>query len=303
MYNTLEMTEPKKIRHLVLVAGLSGSGKTSGLKYLEDLGFFWIDNLPFELMSVCLDHFAQERYAPANLAIGIHLRDQTSVGCFQECRQRLTEKAERIETIFLEAHPDVLIRRYRETRRRHPLASTLTVREAVFQEIDNLGLIRAQADMVIDTTSLTVPQLKEHLDQLFHTGMDADLVLFIRSFGFKYGVNTDADMVLDGRFLLNPHYDSHLRTFCGRDEPVIQFFEQDGEALIFLDRLESLFEYLIPRYRQEKKRYFTVDIGCTGGRHRSVYLVERLAERLAKRAYQVRVRHRDLEMNSHTGCD
>ncbi|MBF0429594.1 MAG: RNase adapter RapZ [Magnetococcales bacterium] len=289
-----------KIRHLILVAGLSGAGKSSALKYLEDLGFFWVDNLPFELMHVCMEHFAQDRYANAQLAIGIHLRDQGSLSCFQECRNRLTDFVERIETLFLEAHADVLIRRYRETRRRHPLAQELTVQEAVYKEIENFGLVRAQADMIIDTTSLTVPQLKDHLDQVFHSGADADLVVFIRSFGFKYGVNTDADMVLDGRFLLNPYYDVALRALSGRDEPVVRFLERDGEAMVFIDRLASLFEYLIPRYRQEKKRYFTVDIGCTGGRHRSVYLVERLAERLIGRGCQVRMRHRDLEREGHS---
>lgn len=292
------MTVQKKIRHLVLVAGLSGAGTSCALKYLEDLGFFWVDNLPFELMPACMDHFSKEPYQHAQLAIGVHMRDQASLACFQECRQNLSGLAERMEMVFLEAHTDVIIRRYRETRRRHPVAMDLTVGEAVLKEIAALGPIREQADMIIDTTSLTVPQLKEHLDQIFHTGTDSDLIIFIRSFGFKYGVNTDADMLLDGRFLLNPHYDTQLRECSGLDEPVILFLEQNGEALVFIKRLESLFEYLIPRYRQEKKRYFTVDIGCTGGRHRSVYLVEQLAKCLTKQGYRVKVRHRDLHATS-----
>ncbi|MBF0272872.1 MAG: RNase adapter RapZ [Magnetococcales bacterium] len=296
------MPLPQKIRHLILVTGLSGAGKSSALKYLEDLGYFWVDNLPFELMPACLKHFAQEGN-PAHLAIGIHMRGESALSCFQECRQQLNEQAERVETIFLEADADVLIRRYRETRRRHPLAQELTVGEAVKQEILDLGPVRASADMIIDTTSLIVPQLKEHLDLAFHAGMDADLMIFIRSFGFKYGVNTDADMVLDGRFLLNPHYDDQLRPFTGLDEPIIRFLEQQGESLLFLERLESLFEYLIPRYKQEKKRYFTIDIGCTGGKHRSVYLVEQLAERLRCLGHQVRVRHRDLNRNKRSGAD
>ncbi|MBF0293956.1 MAG: RNase adapter RapZ [Magnetococcales bacterium] len=288
------MSVTGKIHHLVLVAGLSGAGKSSALKYLEDLGFFWVDNLPFDLIPGCIDHYAQESQGDVLLAIGVHMRDRSSMNCFHECRQRLAEKAHRVETLFLEAGSEVLIRRYRETRRRHPLACGLTVREAVMKEIADLGPVRVQADMIIDTTSLTVPQLKEHLDQVFSSETDSDLVVFIRSFGFKYGVSTDADMLLDGRFLLNPYYDTELRALCGRDEPVIRFLEKDGEALLFLDRLESLFDYLIPRYRKEKKRYFTVDIGCTGGRHRSVFLVERLASRLEKRGYRVRMRHRDL---------
>ncbi|MBF0339512.1 MAG: RNase adapter RapZ [Magnetococcales bacterium] len=296
------MPSPKRIHHLILVAGLSGAGKSSALKYLEDLGYFWVDNLPFELMPALLEHFAHAPHDHANLAIGIHLRDQSDLTCFQDCHTQLGHLAERIETLFLEAGVDVLIRRYRETRRRHPLAQTLTVGEAVLREIEDLGPVRARADMIIDTTSLTVPQLKEHLDQVFHAGMEADLIIFIRSFGFKYGVNTDADMVLDGRFLLNPHYVENLRHLTGRDEPVIQMLEKDGEAQVFLDRLESLFEYLIPRYQQEKKRYFTVDIGCTGGRHRSVYLVERLAARLTGLGHRVRVRHRDITRGRNREC-
>ncbi|MBF0214287.1 MAG: RNase adapter RapZ [Magnetococcales bacterium] len=297
------MLPTQKIRHLILVTGLSGAGKSSALKYLEDLGYFWVDNLPFELMPHCLQHFAQSQQNPVHLAIGIHLRDQTGLACFQDCHLQLGHLAERIETVFLEANAEVLIRRYRETRRRHPLAQELTVGEAVRREIEDLGPVRARADMIIDTTSLNIPQLKEHLDQAFHAGMHADLMIFIRSFGFKHGVNTDADMVLDGRFLLNPHYDDSLRHLSGLDEPVVRFLERDGEARLFLERLESLFEYLIPRYRQEKKRYFTVDIGCTGGRHRSVYLVERLAERLARLEYPVRVRHRDLVLGRPGPCD
>ncbi|MEO5346468.1 MAG: RNase adapter RapZ [Magnetococcus sp. YQC-9] len=286
----------KKIRHLILVTGLSGAGKSSALKYLEDLGYFWVDNLPFVLMPACLTHFAQETETTGNLAIGVHLRDQMALERFQSHREQWNESIERVETIFLEANADVLIRRYRETRRRHPLADERTVAEAIRQEIDDLCGLRAGADIIVDTTSLTVPQLKEHLDQLFHSGAEADLMIFLRSFGFKHGVNTDADMVLDGRFLLNPHYDDSLRHLTGRDEPVIRFLERDGEASLFLDRLESMFEYLIPRYRQEKKRYFTVDIGCTGGKHRSVYLVEQLAARLTQHGFQVRVRHRDLKL-------
>ncbi|MBF0627093.1 MAG: RNase adapter RapZ [Magnetococcales bacterium] len=294
------MSVPQKIRHLILVTGLSGAGKSSALKYLEDLGYFWVDNLPFELMPTCLEHFA--RQGQAHLAIGIHVRDRVGVECFQECRQPLFDLAERVETLFLEADTDVLIRRYRETRRRHPLAQELTVSEAVRLESDNLALVRANADMIIDTTAMTVPQLKEHLDQAFHADLDADMMIFIRSFGFKHGVSTDADMVLDGRFLLNPHYEEALRHLTGLDEPVVRFLEQDGEALLFLDRLTSLFGYLIPRYQQEKKRYFTVDIGCTGGQHRSVYLVERLAERLIRLGHPVRVRHRDLDHGKGGGC-
>ena len=159
----------------------------------------------------------------------------------------------------------------------------------------DLEPVRALADLILDTSKTTVPELKDRLDQLYQDQLDANLLIIIRSFGFKFGVNTDADMVLDGRFLPNPFYDPELRPCSGLDEPVVRFLEKDGEALVFLDRLQPLFDYLIPRYRKEKKRYFTIDIGCTGGHHRSVYLVERLARRLQELGFQVLIRHRDLK--------
>ncbi|MBF0143435.1 MAG: RNase adapter RapZ [Magnetococcales bacterium] len=288
------MTPPASVRHLVLVAGLSGAGKSSALKFLEDLGFSWVDNLPYRLLGGFLDHFPREGEVVTRVAIGIHFRDEAGVAEFLGGFRQLAERAERLDLVFLEADFDRLVSRYRETRRRHPLAHCHTVREAISLEAVRLADIRALADHIIDTSTMTVPELKDRLDLLFHEGVGSDLVIFIRSFGFKHGTNTDADMVLDGRFLVNPYYDPELRHRTGLDEAVVHYLEKDGEALIFLDRLQALFDYLIPRYRREKKRYFTVDIGCTGGCHRSVYLVERLAGRLTAQGFRVLIRHRDV---------
>lgn len=295
MEQTLDnVSERSTIQHLVLVTGLSGAGKSSALKYLEDLGFYWIDNLPLQLIPTYIDHFANEKNQSRRVAIGIHMRDEGCLGPFQSCFHRLLPIAQRLEMIFLEASFETLVTRYRETRRSHPLAQDRTVLEAISMEMEIMEPVRAMADLVIDTSRTNVPQLKDRLDQLFQEQTDSDLIVFIRSFGFKYGMNTDADMVLDGRFLPNPYYDLTLRSFSGREEPVIHFLEKDGEALVFLDRLQSLFDYLIPRYRKEKKRYFTVDIGCTGGHHRSVFLVEQLTKRLSQLGFRVFMRHRDL---------
>ncbi|MBF0370557.1 MAG: RNase adapter RapZ [Magnetococcales bacterium] len=293
---------PQKIRRLVLVAGMSGAGKSSALKYLEDQGFYWMDNPPMQLIIPFVEHFFDEEDHFRQVAIGIHIRNRDCLATFTSFHQRLAAMAERFEMIFLEAGFERLVTRYRETRRRHPLAQGRTVREAILLEASWLAGVRAMADLIIDTSHITVHQLKERLDQLFQEGEGDDLRVFIRSFGFKYGTNTDADMVLDGRFLANPYYDPQLRPLTGLDEPVKNFLEQEGEAQLFLDHLQSLFTYLIPRYRQEKKRYLTVDIGCTGGRHRSVYLVERLVERLREQAgYQVLIQHLDVARETPRG--
>ena len=297
----------RKIAHLVLVTGLSGAGKSCTLKYLENIGFYWTDNLPLPLIPTFLNHFnsgTREEYAEsgsptARIAIGLHLRDPCCMTSFRSCYQKLLEMAEKVELLFIEANLETLIRRYQETRSRHPLAKDLTVQEAIYLEAQSLEPIRAMADLIIETSKMTVPELKDRLEQLFKDTIttsekDSDLIIFIRSFGFKYGVNTDADMVLDGRFLPNPHYDPVLRPFTGRDEPIIHFLEKDGEALDFLNRLQTLFDYLLPRYRREKKRYFTIDIGCTGGHHRSVFLVEQLSRRLIQQGFRVLMRHRDI---------
>jgi UPF0042 nucleotide-binding protein len=296
------------VSHLVLVTGLSGAGKSIALKYLEDLGFFWTDNLPILLIPAYLDHVRQGGSGIVRVAVGIHLREGESLQRFPSDYQHVASLAEHSEILFFEAGPDTLVNRYQETRRRHPLAQECTVREAILLERQALEPVRAMADLVIDTSRSTTPQLKERLAQLFQEMLVerrqvGELTIFIRSFGFKYGANTDADMVLDGRFLPNPYYDPELRPYNGREEPVMRFLERDGEALSFLDRLQSLFDYLIPRYQKEKKRYFTVDIGCTGGYHRSVFLVEQLTQRLRQQGFMVLTRHRDLHRDPPKSAD
>lgn len=307
---------PGKIDHLVLLTGLSGAGKSCALNYLEDIGFCWTDNLPLPLISTYLSHFLHKKRegdvleaplkraeggeVPTRVAMGLHFRDRACLESFQSVYQKLSGVAERTELLFMEANFDTLISRYRETRRRHPMAKGHTVQEAIFLEMQALEPIRAMADLIIGTSQTTIPQLKDRLDQLFqentYDGPDAStMTIFIRSFGFKFGVSTDADMVLDGRFLPNPYYDPELRPFNGCDEPIIRFLEKDGEALDFLHRLQSMFDYLIPRYQREKKLYFTIDIGCTGGQHRSVFLVEQLTKRLRHQGFRVLMRHRDLD--------
>nr|CRH08026.1 conserved protein of unknown function [Candidatus Magnetococcus massalia] len=296
----MEALEKTRLKRLVLVAGLSGAGKSTALKSLEDLGFTWVDNPPIQALPQMVEQIAAEQGA-AQLAVGLHLRGQEDAlqhldAAHSPIYALITSQVAQFELLYLEAQTDLLVKRYRETRRRHPLGNGLSIMEAIEQERELMAPFRERADMVIDTTHLRPRELQSRLGTLFQEGAQhRELTLFLRSFGFKYGTNTDADMVLDSRFLCNPYYEPQLRDLTGLDEPVQQFLERDGEVSRFLTHLEELFLYLIPRYMQENKCYFTADIGCTGGHHRSVYLVEQLRERLAAKGYLVHVRHRDIE--------
>ncbi|MEO5365053.1 MAG: RNase adapter RapZ [Magnetococcus sp. WYHC-3] len=284
------------LQQLVLVAGLSGAGKSSVLKFLEDLGFLWVDNPPFDLIGPLAEHHA--RHTPGTrLAVGLHQRESASDTPEQYIHRlpELRQKCQRLDLVFVEAHPDVLVTRYRETRRRHPLSHAHSVRESILLEGRRLEPLRSKADLVIDTSLLTVPQLKDRLAQIFRDSHNLRLQVILRSFGFKQGLGTDADMVLDARFLPNPHYQPDLRPLTGMDAPVRDYLDRATETQEFFQRIQGLLEYLLPLYEHEKKQYLTVDIGCTGGRHRSVYLVERLASVLGARGVPVLVRHRELE--------
>lgn len=287
-----------RIRHLILVTGLSGGGRSTALQYLEDMGYYYLDHLPVDFLADLLPRLAGDPNRFGRLAVGLHVPGPEGVATFRRLCAGLNQVADRWDLVFCEASVDRLVGRYRENRRRHPLAQGLTVQEAVEREAGFFTDIRAMADVVIDTTNMSVPDLKERLTILFQEEERTALTVFLRSFGFKYGANTDADMILDGRFLANPYYDPALRPLSGLDQPVRDYLEQDGEALVFLERLEALCAYLFPRYRKEKKRYFTIDIGCTGGRHRSVFLVEGLARRLREEGVPVQVRHRDKDRDT-----
>lgn len=283
------------LRRLVLVTGQSGGGMSTALKYLEDMGFYWVDNLPMDLVPNLVDYCASQPERYARLAVGFHFRDRQSVESFQVIHPGLRQRAERCEMLFLEANLDTLVTRYQESRRRHPLASEHPVREAIEMDVAQLAPIRSLADMIIDTTGLAVPALKQRLDDLLQACDGGELVIFLRSFGFKHGTRTDADMVLDARFLPNPYYDPALRPLDGRDAPIQGYLLEQESTRVFLAKLEDLFGYLIPRFREERKRYLTVDIGCTGGRHRSVFVVEELATRLRGQGWSVQIRHLNLE--------
>jgi UPF0042 nucleotide-binding protein len=282
------------LERLVFVTGLSGAGKSQAMKTLEDLGFYCVDNLPPKLapQTISLLQDAQVREA----AIALDVRSGGALGEALPVLSGFSVEAVRPLVLFLDARDDVLVRRYSETRRRHPFASVGSLREAIAVERSALAPLRALASHVIDTTTLTHADLKERIASSFELAhAEPRLNATVVAFGFKYGIPLDLDMLFDVRFLHNPNYVDALRPLTGADAAVAEYIETDPAAAPFLDRLFDMMDFLIPRFLSEGKAQVTIGIGCTGGRHRSVYVARRLAGHLEKDAYlQVHVDTRDV---------
>ena len=291
-------TEPHSKRRIVVITGLSGAGKTGALKAFEDAGYYCIDNLPPRMIPNVLD------LAPAGEAAGlvvvVDIRGRRYFG--EEIENGLgfvrRENDRETRIIFIEADDETLLRRYKESRRPHPAATNGDVLAAIRSERRELSGLRALADVVVDTSGLSAVEVKEHFARL--AGDEARLSVSLVSFGFKHGTPLDVDMLLDVRFLPNPHYDPDLRPLTGRDEPVRDAVLGQKDTKEFLARLRDLLAFLIPRYAAEGKTYFTLGIGCTGCRHRSVSIVEEVARYLKEEGIDgpeidLFVRHRDLE--------
>jgi RNase adapter protein RapZ len=278
---------------LVVVTGLSGAGRSTALRVLEDLGFYCVDNLPPRLAPNLLDLLigGNER---VNVGLGIDVRTGTFLEGTSQALDELASKGIPPEVLFLDASDEALVRRFSETRRPHRLAADGDLLAAIRKERDDLSVLRLRATQVIDTTHLTVHDLRRRLVELVSGRPDGiRLVTRIVSFGFKYGLPQDADLVFDLRFLPNPHFVPQLRPYSGLDAPVAEYVFKAPEAIELLGDLETLLEKLLPRYAAEGKAYLTIGIGCTGGRHRSVAMAAALAERLAHGP--VVVVHRDVE--------
>jgi UPF0042 nucleotide-binding protein len=281
-------------RHLVVLTGLSGSGKSTVLKAFEDMGFYCVDNLPVELMPVFAELHAAGEGDFARAALMIDAREGEHLQKLAPLLKHL-RKDHPITLVFIEAHQDALLRRYSETRRPHPLGKDHSVRESLEQENALMAPIRKLADVVIDTTQFNVHELRHFVTQRFKNPDKRPLMVSVVSFGFRYGVPTDADLVFDVRFLPNPHFVPRLREFTGKDPKVrryIRSFPQTGE---FLRRIEGLLTYLMPHYIREGKSYLTIAFGCTGGRHRSVMMSEVMKKHLAKGGVITKVVHRDID--------
>jgi RNase adapter protein RapZ len=279
----------------IVLTGLSGSGKSQAIRALEDLGYFCVDNLPTTLIPT-LAKLTMRGTDIEKVAIVVDVREKNLLSSFPKIFKHL-RKMPRLNPllIFLEASHNTLVRRFSETRRPHPLAHNRSVTEGIREERAAMQPIRKLADEIIDTSDMTVHELRQFFMSLSRGRGPAKLVLTLLSFGYKHGVPVDADLAFDVRCLPNPHFVPTLRKRTGRDRAVVNFMERDESAREFMDRLEEYVKYVVPHYIAEGKSYLTVAIGCTGGRHRSVMIAERLKKALANiPGVAVRVRHRDI---------
>ena len=281
----------------IVLTGLSGSGKSQAIRALEDLGYFCVDNLPTTLIPTLAKLSLRADRDIEKVAIVVDVREGGFLSSFPNIFRQL-RKMPRLNPvlIFLEASHAALVRRFSETRRPHPLAPDRSVVEGIRDERTRLNVIRDMADEIVDTSDMTVHELRQFFMNLSRDrASKARLVITLLSFGFKYGVPVDADLVFDARCLPNPHFVPALRRRTGRDRAVIEFMERDTRSRAFMERLEEYVKYVVPYYIAEGKSYLTIAIGCTGGRHRSVMIAERLRKALAATgAASVRVRHRDI---------
>jgi RNase adapter protein RapZ len=281
-------------RQLVILTGLSGSGKGSVLNTFEDLGYYCVDNLPVSLIPIFSELYEGGRGEVERAALLVDAREGAQIDLLPGIYRKLA--SERAATlVFIEASDAVLQRRFSETRRPHPLGHGIGIAEGIRQERRRMAPIRRLADVVIDTTKFTVHDLRQVITERFQNPGANPLLVSVVSFGFRYGIPTDADLVFDVRFLPNPHFAPRLRPFSGKDSRVARYIRSFPQTNEFLRRIESLLGYLIPHYIREGKSYLTIALGCTGGRHRSVALAEVIRRSLKKRGYTAKVVHRDLE--------
>ena len=280
---------------VVLVTGLSGAGRGTAAKVLEDLGWYVADNLPPELIARMVDLGLAAGSRITQLAVVMDVRSRGFTGDLDWVRTDLATRNITPRVLFLEASDDILVRRYEQNRRSHPLQGNQTLAEGIAAERAMLASVRATADLIIDTSALPVPALRESIEGAFGGETVADTSVTVESFGYKYGLPMDADTVMDVRFLPNPHWVDELRRHTGQHPAVRDYVLNQPGAAEFLDTYHRLLELVIEGYRREGKRYMTVAIGCTGGKHRSVAMAEALAGRLqGGDQLTVRVLHRDL---------
>lgn len=283
---------------LVIVSGLSGSGKSVALDVLEDMGFYCIDNVPAALLGGLITETIEARDALYdNIAVGVDARNRAAdLQSLPGLLNTMQDKGVTCEILFLHAEDQVLLQRYRETRRRHPLRTqTMSLQDAISEERDLLGPIIYSADLVIDTTTTSIHELRETLRERIGRGNDTGLSIQIESFGFKHGVPYDADFVFDVRCLPNPYWDPELRGQNGKDADIIAFLSASDITARMYDDILGFLRNRIPEYTANNRNYLTAAIGCTGGQHRSVYLAERLADALRKEHEGVLLRHNQLK--------
>lgn len=285
----------------VIVTGMSGAGKSTALRVLEDAGYFCADNLPIALISKFSDLIFQKNREITKAALGIDVRSGQSLDGLKEILEEMTAKNYDYEIVFLDASDDVLVKRFKETRRSHPLALGDRIDKGIQSERKRLGFLKGQADYILDTSQLLTRELKAELEKIFikNEGFQS-LFITILSFGFKHGIPGDSDLVFDVRFLPNPYYVEELKPKTGNEKEVQDYVMGFEPAHVFLDKLEDMLGFLIPNYIQEGKNQLVISIGCTGGKHRSVTLANEIYNRLKVEGsgYGLKIEHRDIEKDA-----
>lgn len=286
----------------VIVTGMSGAGKSTALKMLEDMGYFCVDNLPIPLMPKLAEMLAEPDTEIHKAALGIDIRGGQSFKGLEENLRHIDNTGIHYEVLFLDAGDDVLVKRYKETRRQHPLGGEGHLDIGIARERDKISFLKMQATYILDTSKMLTRELRLELEKIFVKGKDfKNLYITIMSFGFKYGTPQDADLVFDVRFLPNPYYIEELRPKTGNDDEVWDYVMDSDRAREFLDKLSQMMDFLIPNYILEGKNQLVVAIGCTGGKHRSVTLANCLYRHLEmKEHYGVRIEHRDIGKDAIT---
>lgn len=285
----------------LIVSGMSGSGKITALKMLEDIGYFCVNNLPIELLRKFAEIAYDKKIEVEDVAVGINIRSEEEVPQLTHALETLAHKGYPYEILFLDANNETLIKRYKETRRNHPLVRDGRVEAGIIKERKLIDFIKKEAKYIIDTSELLTRELKIELEKIFLKNEPySNFIITILSFGFKYGIPTEADLVFDVRFLPNPYYDLELRPLTGNDKPIQDFVMNCEESKIFLDKLEDMMQFLIPNYINEGKYSLVVAIGCTGGKHCSVTLANGIYERMKTLPYSVKCVHRDIEKDAIT---
>ena len=284
---------------LVIVTGMSGAGKTIALKMLEDIGFYCVDNLPISLV----DKFVQlvsEGTSIEKAALGLDIRSGEELGNLDEILENWRRSNVDVQVLFLDANDAVLIKRYKETRRTHPLAGAGRLENGIEKEREKLAFLKREADYIIDTSMLLTRELRKELEKIFlQDARYKNMYVTVLSFGFKYGIPEDADLVFDVRFLPNPYYDEHLRPLTGQVQAVRDYVMQGGTADAFFKKLYDMIDFLLPNYINEGKNQLVIAVGCTGGKHRSVTIARALYEHLeAAGEYGIRIDHRDIDKDN-----
>lgn len=283
-----------KEKNITIISGLSGSGKSTAIAAFEDAGFYCVDNMPVTLLPQFLELPLNHSPEISGIVFGMDLRDRGFIAAYQNVLQRLTSDGYKIRILFLEARDEILMRRYSQTRRQHPLSSHKTISDGIHDEREQLKNLRKQARKIIDTSTLNVHELKAIIFKYIHENITiSTMQTHIMSFGFKNGIPKDSDLIIDVRFLKNPYFLPELKPYDGENEAVKDFVLDTEEAQTFLKKYMDLLDYLLPLYEKEGKAYLTLSFGCTGGRHRSVTIARKIYEHLKLQGRQVSITHRD----------